>query len=430
MKNLALEKWPQKQLGYMRISKLNNPLIKGSIVIFLGTMVANFGGYLYHLFMGRMLGPENYGVLTALISILYIISIPASSLGTTMVKFASTAKVKKDYRQIFSLFYELSRKLLVVSLAIFLLFVFASKPIASFLQITDQRLIFLTGSLFLISFLPMINNGVLQAFLKFSFLAANNIFGAILKIGLAIILVALGFSVGGAIAAFFLASIVIYLVSFLPLRFLWRFKSNGQRVDWSKMAFYAGPVFLSTLGLTSLYTTDVILVKHFFSAPSAGLYAALAVMGKIIFYASSAIGFVMFPLVSERYENGGQYRLLLVQSLVLVSAISLGITGFYFLYPKLMIKVLYGSSYLAVSPYLGLFGIFISLYSLANVFISFFFSIRKTKVAVLVLLAALAQIVLIWLFHGSILAVIQVSILVAAVLIISLLIYYLRYEKT
>ena len=414
-----------------------NQLIAGSFVLFVGSMFANFGSYLYHLLMGRMLGPVNYGVLTALISLLYIISIPALTLATTIVKFASVAKAKKNYAKVYFLFYDFSRKLLVVSVIIFILFAFGSQVIAEFLQIPSRALIILTSSLFLISLLPTVNNGILQAFLNFPFLAANSIFGVILKLALAVGLVKLGFSVGGAMMAILISSLIIYLVSFFPLRFLWQYKQSlllrnkGKvaKIDWSKITSYAAPVFLAVLGLTSLYTTDIILVKHFFPAFQAGLYAALAVMGKIIFFASNAVPMVMFPLVSERYENGGRYRPFLSQSLILVSGLSAGITGFYFLFPKLMVNILYGPSFLTASPYLGMFGIFISLYSLSSVLTSFFLSIRKTRVAFFVLSAAITQIALIWLFHASILQVIQISILVTTLLLFSLLLYYLKSEK-
>jgi len=408
---------------------LKNQLIAGSFVLFVGSMFANFGSYLYHLLMGRMLGPVNYGVLTALISLLYIISIPALTLATTIVKFASVAKAKKNYAKVYFLFYDFSRKLLVVSVIIFILFAFGSQVIAEFLQIPSRALIILTSSLFLISLLPTVNNGILQAFLNFPFLAANSILGVILKLALAVGLVKLGFSVGGAMMAILISSLIIYLVSFFPLRFLWQYKGKVAKIDWSKITSYAAPVFLAVLGLTSLYTTDIILVKHFFPAFQAGLYAALAVMGKIIFFASNTVPMVMFPLVSERYENGGRYRPFLSQSLILVSGLSAGITGFYFLFPKFMINILYGPSFLATSPYLGLFGIFISLYTLSSVLTSFFLSIRKTKVAFFVLSAAITQIALIWLFHASILQVIQISILVTTLLLFSLLLYYLKSEK-
>lgn len=407
----------------------SNPLAKGSLIMFIGTMMGNFGNYLFHLIMGRMLGPASYGILAALISILYIFSIPASTLGTTMVKFTSMAKAKKNYAQIYSLFSEFSQKFLFVSIALFLLFAFASQRIALFLQIPSQNLVILTGGLFLVSLLPTVNNGILQAFLKFPFLATNSIFGVILKIVLAVGLVSLGFSIGGAMLAIFISTLIVYAISLFPLKFLWRHREENMKIDWARIASYATPVFLTILGLTSLYTTDIILVKHFFAAGEAGLYAALAIMGKIIFYAGSTITLVMFPLVAESYENGGQYKNLLAQSVILVSLISLAITVFYFLFPKIMVETLYGPSYIAVVPYLGFFGIFIFLYSLAYVLANFFLSIHKTKVALFVLLGAFVQIMLISIFHETFFQVIQSSIIASTLLLTLLLVYYFQSEK-
>src|SRR3989344_3766281 len=75
------------------INKLiNHPLFSGSAIMFVGSMGANAINYLYHLIMGRLLGPVEYGVLASLYSIMYLISIIPSSASVSIVKFISSAK--------------------------------------------------------------------------------------------------------------------------------------------------------------------------------------------------------------------------------------------------------------------------------------------------------------------------------------------------
>lgn len=407
-----------------------NQLLAGSFVLFVGTTIANFGNYIYHLLMGRLLGPADYGALVSLISLIYIISVASLTLNTVVVRFTSIFKAKGDYGRIYSLFREFSQKFLLLGISVFALFVFGNRSIADFLKITNYKAIILISSTFLIRFLVPINNGLLRSFLNFTFLSVNNIFAVILKLGLGVILVKMGFSVLGAVSAIVVADFLSYFVSFIPLRFLLKYKSKIVEVDWKGAVFYAAPTFIVILSLTSLYTTDILLIKHFFEPHQAGLYSALGMLGKIIFFASAAITMVMFPLVAESYENGKKYRDILFQALLLVGGISVGITAIYFAFPKLMVGLLYGSSYLEIAPLLGIFGIFIAVYSVANVLTNFFLSIHKTKVAIFPSIAAFTQASLIWFFHASLLQVIQISILVTSLLLFSLLLYYLKSEKT
>ena len=66
----------------------------------------------------------------------------------------------------------------------------------------------------------------------------------------------------------------------------------------------------------------------------------------------------------------------------------------------------------------------LTLFSLINVSVNFFLSLNKTRIAPLVVTAALAQILLIYIFHSNFYQVIIVTMLVLLALLISLLSYY------
>lgn len=73
-----------------------NQLLVGSLVMFVGTMVANVGNYLYHLLMGRMLGPKGYGSLESVIAIIYLLFIFLIALSLVITKLVANLKGKKD----------------------------------------------------------------------------------------------------------------------------------------------------------------------------------------------------------------------------------------------------------------------------------------------------------------------------------------------
>lgn len=193
--------------------------------------------------------------------------------------------------------------------------------------------------------------------------------------------------------------------------------------ELKSMAVYTFPVFIYTIAITSLYSTDLILVKHFFSSHDAGLYASLSTLGKIIFFGTGPIGSAMFPIISQRHARGIGYGKVFIYSFFATFLMSLVILSIYLLIPEFAVKLLYGSAYLESANLLVWFGLFITLFTLSSLLINFNLSIGRTKVAIFPFVAAISQIVLIWFNHQSLFEVILISILVTALLLVSLLIY-------
>ena len=404
---------------------IKNQLIAGSAILFAGSMLASFGNYLYHLLMGRMLGPVDYGVLASLISLTYLFGIPIGTLSLVTVKYVSALRGEKKFETISYLYSWLNKKLVIFGLVGFLLLVITSPLIASFLHFDSILPLLLLIASSLIAVYLSVNTATIQGFLRFGWMSVLGIIQAILKVGIAVLLVFIGLKVLGAVTSILFGSLVGLVLTRLLVRRLLSKKEKKEKIDIQEISKYAIPVFFSSLAFTSLYTSDIVLARHFLSAQEAGFYAALAVLGKIIFFASGPIIMVMFPMVSERHANGKKYANLFKLSFGLVLFICLGVSVVYFLFPGLMVKILFGSQYLPAAPYLVLFAIFLSLYSLASLLVNFYLSIKKVKIVILPVIAAVVQIILIVIFHQNLSQIIWVSISVLFLLLVSLLIYYL-----
>src|SRR5206468_10254822 len=64
------------------------------------------------------------------------------------------------------------------------------------------------------------------------------------------------------------------------------------------IVFFAGQVLISN--------TDILLVKHFFAPDAAGLYCAIALVGRVVYFASWMVVSAMFPISAgaTREESG------------------------------------------------------------------------------------------------------------------------------
>lgn len=389
-----------------------------------GNMAVNVVNYGYHLVMGRVLGPVDYGVLASIYSILYLIGVIPSSASVAIVKFISSAK---DESEVYSIYKALS--VFVLYLAIFMsvgLFIL-SPLIADFLHIENVWTVYLVSIVLFFSLVTLVNQSTSQGMLKFVGSVAPNFISAILKLVLGIILIWLGWSVFGAMVGIVVGAVVSYLYS---MGFIKKILKVGKFKKFILKPFfsYALPVLVSALAFTSLFTSDVILVKHFFSPFEAGIYAALSTLGKIIFFAAAPIAATMFPIVAGRKARGEAHKKVVLASLGLTALMAITITGFYWLFPNIAIGVLYGPAYLSASFELVWMGIFIFFYTLSSLLVNYSLSLGNTKVVVFPLLAACIQVPLLWMFHGSILQVIQIS-LVLTFIVFVLLVSYLGYNR-
>ena len=404
----------------------SHPLARGSAIVFSGTMLSNVIAYAYHLVIGRILGPEKYGELASLFSLSYLLNVPGLVVQNVIAKYVATYNATGDDGKVKSLIVTVTKWLAVVSLVSVLVSIPLYKNISDYLHVQSPWYVFYILVASVVFFLATVITGTLQGYKKFTDLMIFGNIGIILRLTGGVI--GAFYGVGATAFANMITAILAYILSFIPIRFMRRVKVVQTKLSVKTISEYGLPSLLCILGITSLYSTDVMLVKHYFSAFDAGMYAALAMMGKVIFFAGSSVAYVLFPVVAERNATGTRSHALIYTSLFIVAGISLGLTIGYYLFPKIALQLLFGSSYLAASSYLGMFGIFITFFSLSNVLTTVLLGLGRTQIWVMLFVATLSQIIGVSIYHQTLAQVIQVNIAVCITLFLSLLLYY-RHER-
>lgn len=398
-------------------------LFSGSSLMLVSTIVANMGNYIYHLLMGRMLGPEGYGTLASVISLVYLFFILISTFNLVVVKFVAGTSGKRNLSGA-SYFASRFQRQAILPLASFSLLIICISPlIARFLHIHSPFPVAILGFLFLTSGYLGINRSILRGLLLFKQFMVCHITETSLKVLVGLFLVGAGLGVNGAVLALIVAGFGSFIVARLSLKFLQAKSAKKPIFDSKAILKFTAPVFLFQLSFISLYTSDLILVKHFFLPYEAGLYASLATLGRIIVFIANPISFVLFPLVAKRHTKGKGSSRLLWFSLGLVFIIALVGVILYYSFPHLMINLLFGLEYSSAAPGLFLMAIFMALHALSFVLGNYFLSIENTRVVIFWITAAIAQVILITLFHQTLFQVIKNSIYVSALLLMSLLLY-------
>ena len=168
-----------------------NEFGKGAIILFLSMNLFNLFNLIFNFFAGRMLGPEKYGVLATLMAFISIYSIPSEVIQNLMSKY--TTKLKEDLF-IKYFFNKIFKKSFLLAFILFLILTIFAFPLSKWLGINFWLLV-LANIFIFITFLSPIPRGVLQGKKDFLHLGIQNIFEGILKLGLAIIFIYLGFEV-------------------------------------------------------------------------------------------------------------------------------------------------------------------------------------------------------------------------------------------
>ena len=395
----------------------------GSFITVLGSLLAGFLGYLYHLLMGRLLGPSEYGVLASLLSLLYVFSVPTATFSLVATKFAADFKKSRQFLE------KTEKKSFLFSLLFFLFFGALTPLIASFLHLQALLPILLIGLCLALGFLVTFKGAILQGRLNFVPLAVGGTANAAIKLLLGIIFVYFGLGINGAILPMVIGAIFSYFYFqhfLISKEVMVKEETSSPKLTNKEIWDYTKPIFFFTLSFALLYSIDIIFARHFLAPQEAGWYGALSTLGKIIYFLVSPLSLVLFPMASRKKSQEEKSDRLFRFSFSLAILIAIFLTAVYFLFPNLILRIFYGEQFLPAATYLGLFGVFLSFYSLAYFLGNFMLSQEKTKLmAFLPFLALLLQVVLILFFHESILAILGASIFACGLLFLSFLVYYL-----
>jgi len=409
-----------------RIKKIK--FIKDNLVLFIANGLGAGFTFFYHFYVGRALGPEDFSIIGVILSIAYILSVVHYTIQTTIANFTSELKEKREYKKINYIVQNLTYSLFIFGLIGTFVFLLIAKPVSSFLQIQDPLFIQISTPLVLILFLLPTLKGVFQGTQHFMKLGWTLILEGFTRFFGALLLLELGFSTTGAVVAIIISFLIPLLYSLYVSRK--NLRKAKEYFPMKKIYKYAIPVFFGILGMTLFYSIDIILVKHFLTAFEAGEYAAISNLGKIIYFGSFTVGMVLFPKISKKNIPKKERRNLLFKSLGLTALIASPLVVLYYLFPKYIISFLYGSAYIGAAPYLGKFGIFITLFALTYILTYYFLGRKKYLPIITLFIFLFLEITLIYFFHSNLSEIVNAITITMFLCFISLcLLLFLTREK-
>ena len=397
-------------------------VLSGSFVLLTGSGLVTGINFAYNIAVARFLGPTGFGHATAVYTLLILISAVTLSFQIVSAKVVAQQSSLEGKSTAYRGFHRSAWK---CGITIAFLLLLLQKTIASYLNLPSPILVVLlaVGVAF---YVPLgSRRGFIQGAYGFDRLATNLVLEGLVRLGGSLLFIGLGFGVRGVIAANAAGVAVAYLAAapkLAPAVPNELHVPDAFREALQAIVFFAGQVLINNC--------DIVVVKHFFPPTSAGLYAAVALVGRVVFAFSSAVINTMFPVMAGTRSEQRKDHSVLVTSLLLVlgigSVVGLGLR----LAPAGIWTTLFGSQFAIAGRYglpylLALYAATTVLYCLSVVIIAYEMSYKIANTSWLQLAFSGVLIAGICRYHSSLQEVIWIQFVLMLALLIVLAVPFL-----
>jgi O-antigen/teichoic acid export membrane protein len=414
---------PDRLLAVVNRLRRKDPqsvVLGGSIIMLLSTTLVSVMNFAYNAAMARMLGPSRFGHVTASVTILMLASAVTLSFQLVCAKFVArnqTAGAKVGvYRSLLG-------KAWLVSLTLAGTLFMTQKPIADYLRMPDPRILAVLA-VGIATYVPLgVRRGAMQGLCSFRRLSGSFIVEAIVRLVCAVVLVSIGYGVFGAVGAISASVLAAFFIP--PMDPQLRVKTEkGEAASFSEgiqaIVFFVGQVTINNI--------DILLVKHFFVPEAAGLYAAVALVGRLLYFASWSVVSAMFP-VSAAATPQEENPKMVVAPLLTVLGLSLGFILILTLFPHFIMHTIFGVEFHQGEPLLVLYAAATGTYSLSVVLMAYEMSRRIANTGWLQLVFSGVLVLAIGAFHTTLREVILVQIVLMATMLVLVLFPFLRRHR-
>ena len=164
--------------------------------------------------------------------------------------------------------------------------------------------------------------------------------------------------------------------------------------------------------------SDVLLVKHYFESYDAGLYASLALIGRIVYFIAWMFVMLLLPTVVQLKKEGKATAPILFKYVGYITVIASIIVCACVLFPETGITLLFGESYVAMAPLLWKYALATGLFAISNIFAYYYLSLDYYVPVIFSGLFGMLQMVLVIFFHDSLEQVVHMQIVAMFLLLI------------
>lgn len=404
------------------VQRVIGVLRQGSLVFLIASTGVSGLNLIHNVLMGRLLSPADYSQLTLIITLQLLVGLLAAAMQTVTARFSARYTAQQETGLLALLARQMNRFGWGVGAAAAIVVLLLSPVLINAFQLAGFAVL-----LPVIIALPFfvrtgVDRGILQGVGGYFWLSAAYITEGVLRLVLSVILgyalLDAGRSLDGAIWGLAQSMFFTWLIAWVALRH--QDTSDTEHVDESHVIgewqHLGRMTALVLIGQALITNSDFLLVKNFFSPEDAGLYAAVSVLGRIVYFGALPLTILLVPLVARRQALDEPTQPILMLLIggggVVCGGLILGSA----LFAEDILRLLYGLEYIAAAGLLAPYALAASLYTLTNLVITYQIALGSGGETGLPILAGILQIVGVLAFHDSLAQVITIQIVLMGLL--------------
>ncbi|GLZ36707.1 sugar isomerase [Actinokineospora sp. NBRC 105648] len=378
-------------------------------------LVANAGNYLLSLFLGRVLTPAEFSDANLMVTTLFGLTSVALCLQLVAVRFIARSD-ELGFPGDSDLLARRLRRVALVSGAVAGLALGLGAPwwSATFQTASPWPFVILAAG---IPFwlVQAVERGVLQARLRFAPLALSFVVEMVTRVGIGVLIVSLGGGVPGATVALSASFVATYAV--VRVANSSRSDRTGDGISLAEVRAYAGLVSVLLIGQIIVNNSDIFVAKAFLTPTEAGVYAAVALVGRAVFFLAWSVATVVFPVVARRHAAGRESPEVVRTGIAAVVGIGVVCTAGALWIGGPVLAAVLGPAYGGLSVPMAAYAGTTTLFAVGNLVASYRLSQSRATESWLLLCASLVQLVLLLVWHRDMAALIAVQSITMAVLV-------------
>jgi len=378
-------------------------------------LLVNGGNYVYNLLLGRFLGPEKFADAAVLVTFLLVLSFVAMTFQLVTAKFSVLFEAT-----VFNAFVSnMYKKSILAGIVLGCLIVFFASELQVFFKTSSSSMFVVFGLGIPLYFIMSVNRGIFQG--KQQLISLSITYQAEMISRLVITLALFYFlkiESSLIISLGILASFCFGLIPFDIKKITWK-RKNVLSKSQGKLVrnFFIITAFYELTQIT-INNSDILLVKHYFESYDAGLYASLALIGRVVYFIAWMFVMLLLPTVVKLQKEGKSTVPILLKYVMYIAGIATIIIIGCVVFPTQIVTILFGENYLAITPLLWKYALATGIFALSNIFAYYYLSLDKYIPVILSGLLGMLQIVLIIFFHENLAQVVHVQIFAMVLLLV------------
>ena len=371
---------------------MKQSLRRGTILLIAAQVSFVLSGYATHIGLGRLLGPEDYGLYAVVISLMTMVNL---ILSTGIPQAVSKYVAHGDGNEL-NVKRTAQNMQLIFSVILFIFYYFFADQLAIMLNDPDMAPYLRLSSFIVPAYaLQALYVGYFNGLKEYGKQSLMVILYSAFKVVLILGFALTSYALYGAITGFIISSVAVLVIGLYFVhsadKRLPASNNEHSMISARTILDFATPIVFYSVATNLIMSFDLFFVKAYLTDMDAGIYSAVSTISKVPFYVIAGIYGALFPAISSMsaHNDRSQMTVQIIKSVKYSMLVLVPSTLFVVLFSRQVLSFLFSDQYSGGSTALGVLTIGMGFFGLFSLFTTVINGSGQPRVSMLMSLIVL-----------------------------------------